>query len=91
MSKLPTRKKIFDVVGEGQINFDGVSRQELLRKARPGDEAYLIREPSNRYDSNAVRVDCDAGPIGYLSREDAKLLAPVFDEGRKHTALLHEY
>lgn len=35
--------------------------------------AMLIPEPTNRYDPNAVRVDIDGLPVGYLCRADAQL------------------
>jgi HIRAN domain-containing protein len=38
----------------------------------PWFQAVLVREPDNRYDSNAIAVYSPAGKIGYLSREDAE-------------------
>lgn len=65
------------VVGESH-------RQDALRDAArgrvvaPGDldaaipvTARLVPEPRNPHDSNAVRVDVDARPVGYLPRDVA--------------------
>lgn len=39
--------------------------------------AALVPEPSNRYDPNAVMVQCDGHLVGYLSRGDAIAYGPV--------------
>lgn len=46
--KAPTRKKVFDVVGEARTNPDGRERQDILCDVDPGDEVRLVREPDNR-------------------------------------------
>jgi hypothetical protein len=33
--------------------------------------AFLIPEPTNQYDANAVRIDINGGTVGYLSKSDA--------------------
>lgn len=38
--------------------------------------AKLVREPMNRYDRNAVRVEIHGHLVGYLSREDASEIQP---------------
>jgi hypothetical protein len=45
-------------------------------------EVDLIREPRNPYDRNAIRVEVDGWHVGYIGREIAMQLAPVFDSGR---------
>jgi SWI/SNF-related matrix-associated actin-dependent regulator of chromatin subfamily A3 len=45
-----------------------------------GEMANLVREPSNPYDRNALRVDNLAGvQIGHIKKETAAALAPVLD------------
>lgn len=90
MSKLPTRRWKFSVVGESRTNPDGTSRQSILEHARPGETVELVREPLNQADPNAIRVDLVNGTIGYLTGEDAALLFEHLDGGRPHVALLHE-
>lgn len=90
MAKYPTRKRIFDLAGEGQINPDGTKRQAILRYCRPGQAVTLLREPDNHYDRNAVRIATDAGTIGYLARADAFAIAPELDNGRSYSACIHE-
>ena len=41
----------------------------------------LIREPENKFDSNAIRVEADGKYLGYIPRETAKTLAGSVDEG----------
>lgn len=45
--------------------------------------AELVPEPSNPYDSNAVRVDIEGQCVGYLGRSDAAELGPAIVEGRE--------
>ena len=45
-----------------------------------GDSVYLIREPDNAYDRNAIDVRNDEGSLGCLDADTAKLLAELIDE-----------
>ena len=46
-----------------------------------GELANLVREPSNQYDSNAIRVDNLLGTqVGHLGRGYAAVLAPLLDD-----------
>lgn len=87
--KLPSRRKIFAVVGESRTNPDGKRRQDVLCDVEPGEEIQLLREPDNSYDSNAVRVVVGNDTVGYLSRDDAVELAPALDGGRSYRAVVH--
>jgi hypothetical protein len=87
---LPTRRKIFDLVGESRAARDGTPRQELLAYVEPGDPVTLERQPSNPHDPNAIAVNWGGYDIGYLPRDDAEMLAPALDEGREYSARIHE-
>lgn len=61
------------VVGESFANDNGSSRQEIIGRTSPGDAAYLVPEPDNPHDADAVRVFVPgrsgmAEQIGYLPR-----------------------
>lgn len=87
---LPTPKKIFDLEGEAQVNPDGMSRQEELRRCLPGEPVKLRREVGNRADPNRITVLSARGvPIGRLTRPYAALLRPHLDSGRQYRAKLH--
>jgi HIRAN domain len=73
-------------------NSDGTSRQQIIRSScHTGDALLLMREPGNPVDHNAIGIirvcrEPDGRPIfteplGYLSKEIARDLAPLFDEG----------
>lgn len=71
---LPYSAQFVSVAGESFDNPDGVSRQDVLKRVRPGTEVFLIPEPTNRFDPNAVAVyadyeNGDTGQIGYLPRD----------------------
>lgn len=64
----------FQVVG--LRHYDGV--------AKVGENVSLIRNPSNRFDGNAIEVyDCRGKQVGCISRDGAKELARVMDAGRR--------
>jgi hypothetical protein len=78
--------------GVTKENPDGVSRQQIISHCcRLGDALFLVREPNNPVDRNAIqvkRIVCSDVPdkprlgeqLGYLSRELAEELAPNMDE-----------
>jgi HIRAN domain len=43
-------------------------------------QAFLVREPNNPYDSNAIAVYSSHGQLGYLSRENAEAYLDVLEE-----------
>ena len=48
----------------------------------PGQPLLLSREPDNPIDTNAIRAATLFGePVGYVAREDAKIIAPQMDNG----------
>ena len=48
---------------------------------RAGDRLTLEREPDNRHDRNAVRVDWNGQPIGYVPRAENRAVARALDAG----------
>lgn len=87
---LPTAKKIFDLEGEAQLNPDGISRQEELRRCVPGEPVHLQLDGRDTASPPEVVVLSARGvPIGRLTRHYAALLAPLLDSRRPHRAKLH--
>jgi|SRR5271157_1153914 len=73
-------------------NDDGTSRQAALRKCWPGERLLFIREPGNRFDSNAIRICREDGKqLGYVSADvAARNLAEQMDAGATVTAEISE-
>ena len=46
-----------------------------------GDKLTLIREPENRHDSLAIRVEWQGEKIGYLPRTENDVIAAAMDRG----------
>lgn len=46
-----------------------------------GEGLLLEREPSNPAHSNAILVCTEDGPVGYIQRDKADILAPWLDKG----------
>lgn len=70
----PYTARFMSVAGETFENPDGVSRQTILQRATPGMDVWLVPEPDNTFDSNAIAVYLDygngsTGQIGYLPRD----------------------
>ena len=56
-------------------------RWALLPAVMIGDTIGLQRDYDNPYDVNAILVRHEAGDLGYISRDVARLLAPQMDTG----------
>lgn len=65
-----------------------------------GDPLTLEREPSNPYDSNAIKVLADVGSdesgpifehIGFVPKTDNYVLAQLMDGGLEPTARVHSF
>ncbi|MFJ3379383.1 HIRAN domain-containing protein [Curtobacterium sp. NPDC090217] len=70
----------YEVAGEAQ--YEDAIRPLLGRLTKDQDrelhtEATLIPEPDNPYDANAVSVRISGAVVGYLTRDDARVFAPV--------------
>jgi hypothetical protein len=48
---------------------------------RPGDRLTLIREPDNRHDRHAVRVEWQGRQLGYVPRAENRAVARALDTG----------
>jgi hypothetical protein len=46
-----------------------------------GQPLALVREPDNRYDPDAVRIDWNGHKLGYLPRADNTAVAQMLDRG----------
>ena len=70
--------------------------QDIYVRVTDGTELELEREPTNRFDKNAIKVMVPVGApllggkanerrahVGYIKRQDAAVLAPWLDRGRK--------
>lgn len=53
---------------------------------RPGDPLHLVREPDNKYDQRAVRVDWRGGrKLGYVPRYENTAVSQMLDRGETLT------
>jgi hypothetical protein len=50
---------------------------------RPGDKLLLKREPENRHDAHAIRVEWNGQQLGYVPRAENRALAAAMDRGEK--------
>ena len=51
-----------------------------------GDRLTLVREPGNRHDVNAIRVEWQGHKLGYLPRAENRAVAAAMDEGERLSA-----
>ena len=73
------------VVGVTFTNEDtGEKRADIIREMmekNPQDiKVQLVREPENKFDTNAIKVLADDKQIGYIGKEYATIIAPLMDE-----------
>jgi len=60
------------------VTFD--NRQDVVRQLSEGERLWLVRQPDNAYDHNAIQVQRENGEaIGFLARGLASSLAPYID------------
>lgn len=59
------------------------SAAKMWNKIKPGDRLTLTREPDNRHDRNAVRVDWNYQQLGYVPRAENRAVARALDAGEK--------
>ncbi len=46
----------------------------------------LVREPGNRHDRNAIRVEWRGQKLGYVPRAENRVIAPALDAGDRLSA-----
>ncbi|KFB69607.1 HIRAN domain-containing protein [Candidatus Accumulibacter vicinus] len=56
---------------------------ELWSQIKPGDRLILIREPDNRHDRKAIRVEWNGRLLGYVPRAENRAVAQAIDAGEK--------
>ena len=57
-------------------------RQQHIANLKVGDRLKLIREPSNKFDNNAIQVfDVENNQLGFIPKEIAATVAPEMDDG----------
>ena len=59
---------------------------EFWSELRVGDSLTLIREPDNRHDRNAIRVEWRGHKLGYVPRAENRAVAAALDGGDKLVA-----
>ena len=59
---------------------------EFWREMRVGDPLTLTREPNNRHDRNAIRVEWRGHKLGYVPRAENRAVAAALDGGDKLVA-----
>lgn len=80
---------IIRVAGVSYQNDDGSRRQEILAHCKVPEMLQLVRQPNHRHDTNAIQVRRENGEmLGFVPRDEARLMAPELDEGRRYVAVL---
>ena len=70
----PTEEQPFDIIGETnyQAELESIAGPKTADGAGVQVSAFLMPEPENPYDSNAVAVIISDKTVGYLSRDNNK-------------------
>jgi single-stranded-DNA-specific exonuclease len=56
-------------------------RQKIVSQLKMGETVFLVRDPDNLYDRNAIRVILvDERQVGFVNRDLAAKLAPILDQ-----------
>ena len=60
--------------------------EAFWQEIRVGDELTLIREPNNRHDRRAIRVEWRGHQLGYVPRAQNRVTAEAMDAGERLSA-----
>lgn len=83
----PLQPRTCRVAGINKQGLSGKHRQKVIKTLKPGVPIYLVRQPDNPYDADAVALFTAGGEdIGYLPREFAAEIAGRLDKGSPVTA-----
>lgn len=65
------------------------NRQEYIKNLKVGDKLKIVRDPSNQFDCNAIRLlDAKNNQLGFIPKEIAEKLAPEIDMGRCYNIII---
>mgnify|MGYP001082272725 CR=1 FL=1 len=71
-----TRTIVTRVVG---VSYEG--RQNVVAQLTKGETIFLVRDPDNIYDTNAIKVMRGTGEyFGFVNRDLAVSIAPILDQ-----------
>lgn len=59
---------------------------DFWTRIKLGDALRLIREPDNRHDSQAIRVEWQGHQLGYVPRAENRAIAAAMDAGERLSA-----
>jgi hypothetical protein len=59
---------------------------EFWQEIKVGDGLDLIREPDNRHDRNAIRIEWRGHQLGYVPRAENRVVAAALDAGEHLSA-----
>ena len=69
------------------LDLDSKKGKRILKSLTPGTALHLKREPDNRYDPWAVRVETEEGKkLGYITRFKNETIARMMDHGHQFEA-----
>lgn len=68
------------------VTFEG--RQEIIKQLNKSDIITLRREPTNKFDTNAIAVWSEKGQVGYIGKDYSSILAPMMDAGTQLEATI---
>lgn len=75
--------RLYQIVGQKYAGID----DPKLPGIEPGAEAFLVREPNNPTDPNAVQVWVGGKRVGYIPKKDNQVLAQFIDQSGVEMAL----
>ncbi len=80
--------KIIKTIVKGISFLD--DRRKIMSHVRIHEKLSLVREPTNVYDSNAIKVIWRDQAIGYIPKEIAENIAPLMDRGEIFNIVVYD-
>ncbi len=92
ISPIPDGAKMYPVVGLTFVpGYPGyVHNLHKALRQEANIQVDLVRNPENKYDSNAIEVRNSGRMLGHLPRDVAAELAPLIDSGKEFKASVYQ-
>lgn len=69
------QKKTYSIVGTNHTK-----KEAFVASLKPGKPVLLVREPRNQYDPCAIAVYIDGEKVGYIPRNQNRVIASFIDQ-----------
>lgn len=90
VSSQPRRSKL-EILDSRIAGFHHHNGHKVYYQMQSGDPLSAVREPTNKYDANAIALYWQQVKIGYVPKVNNRALAKLIDEGKRIEVRVSEF